>query len=43
MYSLDDGRKDSPKHVDCHSKINIFDTLVRLVGFTIGIETSHIF
>jgi len=33
----DDGRKDHPKHVECHSKINIFDILVHLVGFTIEI------
>jgi len=33
----DDGRKDRPKHVECHSKINKFDKLVHLVGFTIGI------
>ena len=32
----DDGQKDHPKHVQCHSKIN-FDTLVHLVGFTIEI------
>ena len=31
----DDGRKDRPKHVECHSKINKFLTLVHLVGFTI--------
>jgi len=31
----DDGRKDRPKHVECHSKIKYFDTLVHLVGFTI--------
>ena len=32
----DDGRKDRPKHVECHSKIkkNI-DTLVHLVVFSI--------
>jgi len=33
----DDGRKDRPKHVECHSKINNFDALVHLVGFTTGI------
>ena len=33
----DDGRKDRPKHVECYSKINKFDTLVHLVGFTIEI------
>ena len=33
----DDGRKDRPKHVECHSKIKYFDTLVHLVGFTIEI------
>ena len=33
----DDGWKDCSKHVECHSKINKFDTLVHLVGFTIGI------
>jgi len=27
----DDGRKDRPKHVECHSNINKFDTLVHLV------------
>ena len=32
-----DGRKDRPKYVECHSKINKFDTLVHLVGFTIVI------
>ena len=32
-----DGRKDRPKHVECLSKINIFDALVHLVGCTIGI------
>jgi len=30
-------RKDRPKHVECHSKINKFDTLVHVAGFTIGI------
>jgi hypothetical protein len=33
----DDGRKDHLKHAQRHSKINKFDTLVHLVGFTIGI------
>ena len=33
-----DGRKDRPKHVQCHSKINKFDTLVHLVGLPIGIN-----
>ena len=33
----DDGRKDRPKRVECLSKINKFDTLAHLVGFTIGI------
>ena len=33
----DDGWKDRPKHVVCHSKINKFDTLVHLVGLTIGL------
>jgi len=36
----DDGGKDRPKHVECHSKINKFDTVVHLVGFTIGIPTE---
>jgi len=36
-WTPDDGRKDRPKHVECHSKKNEFDTLVHLVGFTIGI------
>ena len=30
----DDGRKDRPKHVESYSKVNKFDTLVHLVGFT---------
>ena len=34
--TADDGRKDRPKHGECLSKINIFDTLVHLVGFTTG-------
>ena len=29
----DDGRKDRPKHEECHSKTNKFDTLVHLVYF----------
>jgi len=33
----DDGRKNSPKHIECHSKINKFDTPVHVVDFTIGI------
>jgi len=33
----DDGQKDRPKHVECHSKISKFVTLVHLVGFTIEI------
>jgi len=36
-WTADDGQKDRPKHVECHSKINKFDTLVHLVGFTIEI------
>ena len=36
----DDGRKNRPKHIECHYKINKFDTLVHLVGFTIGISTQ---
>jgi len=39
MYSLEllmmDG--DLPKPVQCHYKINKFDTLVHLVGFSMGI------
>jgi len=40
-WTPDDGRKDRPSHVVCHSKIKYrkFDTLVHLVGFTI--EISH--
>jgi len=41
-WTLDDGRKDRPKHVECLSKINKFDTLVHLVGFTIGITLHNI-
>ena len=37
LYS-DDERKDRPKHVECLYKINKFDTLVHLVGFTTGIK-----
>ena len=33
-WNPDDGRKDRPKHVECYSKINKFEKLVRLVGFT---------
>ena len=29
-----DGRQDRQKHVQCHFKINKFDTSVHLVGFT---------
>ena len=36
-WTPDDGRKDRPKHVECHSKINKFNTLMYLVGFTMGI------
>ena len=36
-WTPDDGRKDRPKHVECYSKINKFDTLVHLVGFSIEI------
>ena len=36
-WSPVDGRKNGPKRVECHYKINKFDTLVHLVGFTIGI------
>jgi hypothetical protein len=32
----DDGRKDRPKHVQCYAKINKFEKLVRLFGFSIG-------
>jgi hypothetical protein len=34
----DDGRKDRPKHVECYSKINKFEKLVHLIGFTIEIH-----
>jgi len=33
----DDRRKDRRKHVQCYSKINKFENLVHLVGFTIEI------
>jgi len=36
-WTPDDGRKDRPKHVDCYSKINKFEKLVHLFGFTIEI------
>jgi len=39
-WTADDGRKDRPKHVECYSKINKFDTLAHLVGFTIEIFKS---
>jgi len=38
----DDGQKDHPKHVECHSEINKFDTLVHLVGFTIGLPSCFV-
>ena len=38
----DDRRKDRPKHVPCHSKINKFYTLVHLVGFTIEITRYNL-
>jgi len=28
-WTPNDGRKDSPKHVECHSKLNKFDTMVQ--------------
>ena len=34
----DYGQKDCLKHVQCHSNINKFDTLVHLIRFTIGIN-----
>ena len=34
-YTLDDGRKDRPKHIESYFKINKFVQLVHLVGFTI--------
>jgi len=36
-WAPDDGRKDRPKHVECHSRINKFDTVVHLFGFAIEI------
>ena len=33
----DDGRKDRPKHVECYSNKNKFETLMYLVGFSIEI------
>jgi len=36
-WTPDDGRNDRPKHVECHSKINTFENLVHLVGFTIEV------
>jgi len=36
----DDGRRNSPKHVEFYSK-NTFDKLVHLVGFIIKIVTMH--
>ena len=39
-WTADDGRRDRPKHVQCLSKINKFDTLVRLIGFTIEMLQS---
>jgi len=45
MYSLEllmmDGK--TVQHVECHSKINKFDTLVHLVGFTIEITLHPIY
>jgi len=40
-WTPDDGRKDRLKHADRHSKINKFDTLVHLVGFTIGLILNY--
>ena len=34
-WTADDGRKDRPKNVECHCKINKFDSLAHLVGFSI--------
>jgi len=42
-WTPDDGRKDRPKHVECDSKINKFETLVHLVGFTIEIYYVALF
>ena len=33
----DDGRKERPKHVECHSKMDKYDTAVHVVGFNIEI------
>ena len=33
----DDGRKERPKHVECHSKMDKYDTPVHVVGFNIEI------
>jgi hypothetical protein len=38
----DDGWKDCLKRVERFSKTNKFDTLVHLVGFTVGISLTHI-
>jgi hypothetical protein len=37
VLNSDEERKDRPKHVECYSKINKFEKLVHLVGFTIEI------
>ena len=37
-WTPEDGQKDRQKHVECHSKINKFDTLVHLIGFTIELS-----
>ena len=46
-WTPDGGRKDRPKHIDCYTKINKFETLVHLVGFTIEITDllypSHLY
>ena len=34
FWTPDDGPKDHPKHVKCHSKINKSETFVHLLGFT---------
>jgi hypothetical protein len=39
-WTPDDGRKDRPKHVQCYAKINKFEKLVHLVGFTVGIKKN---
>jgi len=39
----DDGQKDRLKHVGCHSKINKFDTLVHVVGFTNRNEMKSVY